>query len=60
MCCRVLGASLVRNWDWVEIMRGVGGEGGRSRVCTFSVVYRGKENSGFDVKKINYINYKMK
>ena len=47
MCCRVLGASLVRNWDWVEI----GGGGGVSRVCTFSVVYRGKENLGFDLKK---------
>ena len=34
MCCRVLGASLVRNWDWVEIMRGVGGEGGEIE-CTY-------------------------
>ena len=41
MCCRVLGASLVRNWDWVEIMRGVGGD----RVYVHSVLFTGERKT---------------
>ena len=47
--------------DWVEIVGAGGGGRGWKRwsVCKFSVVYKGKVTSWFDVKK-NNSNYMMK